>query len=190
MIILYVQYIIPPPSAATAVENHAVYLFFLNQQSEYNVFYELMCWLSGSLTCRLPNVMWSPPARSLVSSINVDWFLAPRRWGFNLKSNYTNYPDHGHHGDPPSHKENPHGRAGNRTRDLVISSQKLWRLDHEAGQLQKWLYVLSILEQETRNTVEQVPCQWDELPIMSWGVILPEHYLHWPSLIDIYKRML
>ena len=60
-------------------------------------------------------------------------FMAPRNWGFNLKSKSTNYPDHGHHGDPPPHKENPHGRAGNRTRDLVISSQKLWPLDHEAG---------------------------------------------------------
>ena len=35
------------------------------------------------------------------------------------------------------HKENPHGRAGNRTQDLVISSQKLWPLDHEAGLCQK-----------------------------------------------------
>ena len=59
--------------------------------------------------------------------------MAPRKWGFDLKSNSTNYPDHGHHGNPPPHKENPHGRAGNRTRDLVISSQKLWPLDHEAG---------------------------------------------------------
>jgi len=31
--------------------------FPLNQQSEYYVIYELMCWLSGSLNCRLPNVM-------------------------------------------------------------------------------------------------------------------------------------
>ena len=31
------------------------------------------------------------------------------------------------------HKENSHGRAVNRSRDLVISSQKLWPLDHEAG---------------------------------------------------------
>ena len=62
--------------------------------------------------------------------------MAPRKWDFDLKSNSTNYPDHGHHGDPPPHKENPHGRAGNRTRDLVISSQKLWPLDHEAGHLQ------------------------------------------------------
>ena len=30
-------------------------------------------------------------------------------------------------------KENSHGRTGNRTRDLMISSQKLWPLDHEAG---------------------------------------------------------
>ena len=30
-------------------------------------------------------------------------------------------------------KENSHGRAGNRTRDLMISSQRLWTLDHEAG---------------------------------------------------------
>jgi hypothetical protein len=30
-------------------------------------------------------------------------------------------------------KKNLHGRTGNRTRDLVVSSQKLWPLDHEAG---------------------------------------------------------
>ena len=30
-------------------------------------------------------------------------------------------------------RENSHGRAGNRTRDLTISRQRLWSLDHEAG---------------------------------------------------------
>ena len=30
-------------------------------------------------------------------------------------------------------KENSHGRAGNRTRDLMINSQRLWPLDQEAG---------------------------------------------------------
>ena len=30
-------------------------------------------------------------------------------------------------------KENSRGRAGNRTWDLMISSQRLWLLDHEAG---------------------------------------------------------
>jgi len=32
-------------------------------------------------------------------------------------------------------RETSHGRAGNRTRDLMISSQRLWPLDHEAGQV-------------------------------------------------------
>jgi len=31
-------------------------------------------------------------------------------------------------------RENSHGRAGNWTRDLMICSQRLWPLDHEAGQ--------------------------------------------------------
>jgi len=30
-------------------------------------------------------------------------------------------------------RENSHGRTGNQTRDLMISSQRLWPLDHEAG---------------------------------------------------------
>ena len=30
-------------------------------------------------------------------------------------------------------KENSHDRAGNRTRNLIVSSQRLWPLDHEAG---------------------------------------------------------
>ena len=30
-------------------------------------------------------------------------------------------------------KENSHGRAGNRTRDLMVSNQRLWPLNHEAG---------------------------------------------------------
>ena len=42
-------------------------------------------------------------------------------------------------------KENSHGRAGNRTRDLMISSQRLWPLDHEAGQiLENILWNLSL----------------------------------------------
>jgi len=34
-------------------------------------------------------------------------------------------------------RENSHGRAGNRTRDLMISSQRLWPLDHEACRVRK-----------------------------------------------------
>ena len=38
-------------------------------------------------------------------------------------------------------KENSHGRTGNRTRNLMISSQRLWPLDHEAGLCQKvWIH--------------------------------------------------
>jgi hypothetical protein len=41
-----------------------------------------------------------------------------------LNLNSTNYPGHGPHGDPPLSGNNPHGRGGNQTRDLMISSQK------------------------------------------------------------------
>jgi hypothetical protein len=41
-----------------------------------------------------------------------------------LNLNSTNYPDHGHHGDPPLSGKHLHDRARNRTRDLMISSQK------------------------------------------------------------------
>jgi hypothetical protein len=60
-------------------------------------------------------------------------YIVPIRWmviyeygvpGGALNLNSTNYPDHGHHGDPPLLGKNPHGRAGNQTRDLMISSQK------------------------------------------------------------------
>ena len=45
--------------------NFCTFFFNLsfNQQSEYKVFYKLMCWLAGSLDCRLPNVVSSPRAR-------------------------------------------------------------------------------------------------------------------------------
>jgi hypothetical protein len=35
--------------------------------------------------------------------------------------------------EPSPSRKNPLGRTGNWTRDLMISSQKLWPLDHEAG---------------------------------------------------------
>jgi hypothetical protein len=60
-------------------------------------------------------------------------YVVPMRWmviygygvpGGALNLNSTNYPDHSHHGDPPLSGNNPHGRAGNRTRDLIISNRK------------------------------------------------------------------
>jgi hypothetical protein len=79
-------------------------------------------------------------------------YVVPMRWlviyeyevsggTLNLKS--TNYPDHGRQGIFPYKekspwgssptRKNPLGRTGNRTRNPMISSQKLWPLDHEAG---------------------------------------------------------
>ena len=40
-------------------------------------------------------------------------------------------------------RENSHGRTGNRTRDLMISSQRLRPLDHEAGNfLSKFVFLI------------------------------------------------
>jgi hypothetical protein len=69
-------------------------------------------------------------------------YVVPMRWtviyeyevpGGALNLNYTKLPrPWSPRGSSPSRK-NPHGRTGNRTRELMISSQKLWPLDHEAG---------------------------------------------------------
>ena len=48
------------------------------------------------------------------------------------------------------HKEKLHDRAGNRTRDLVISSQKFWPLDHEAGQI-RWDVYQKVLRNFSNN---------------------------------------
>jgi hypothetical protein len=69
-------------------------------------------------------------------------YVVPMRWmviygygvpGGALNLSSTNYPDHGHVGDLPLSGKDPHGIAGNRTLDLMISSQKRRPLDHEAG---------------------------------------------------------
>ena len=57
------------------------------------------------------------------------------RGALNLIS--TNCPDHGHHGRLPLSRKNAHGRAVNRTRDLMFSSQELWPPSHEDGQYVK-----------------------------------------------------
>jgi hypothetical protein len=60
-------------------------------------------------------------------------YFVPMRWmvineygvpGGALNLNCTDFPDHGHHGDPPLSGKNPRGRAGNRTWDLMISGHK------------------------------------------------------------------
>ena len=47
---------------------------------------------------------------------------------------YYPYPDHGHRRNPPLQRKFPR-YTGNRTRDLMISRQRLCPLDHEAGQM-------------------------------------------------------
>jgi len=66
---------------------------------------------------------------------NERWIWGARGGALNLIS--TNYPDHGHHGRLPLSRKNAYVRAGNRTRDLTLSSQELWPPSHEAGRLLK-----------------------------------------------------
>ena len=47
-------------------------------------------------------------------------------------------------GNPPPSGKISHARTGNRTRDLMISSQRLWPLDHEAGQIKIYRTVIFV----------------------------------------------
>jgi hypothetical protein len=78
-----------------------------------------------------------------VDPITVDWFMATRKWGFNLKSKSTNYPDHGHHGDPPPTRKIPMVEPGI---EPGTSSQKLWPPDHEAGLTKRSVQVLHLMK--------------------------------------------
>ena len=69
-------------------------------------------------------------------------------------------------------KENSHGRAGDRTRDLMVSTQRLWPLDHEAGQeAEKFATVFTIAR---HNYAFQLPCK----------VILPAVLMLYPDQDD------
>jgi hypothetical protein len=58
------------------------------------------------------------------------WIWSTRR-GVNLSS--TKLPRPWSQWESSLSRKNPHDRAVNRTRDLMISSQKLWPLDHEVS---------------------------------------------------------
>ena len=68
------------------------------------------------------------------------WIWGGRGGGGALNLISTNYPDHGHHGRLPLSRKNAHGRAGNQTRHLMVSSQELWPPSQEAGNVK--LYIL------------------------------------------------
>jgi hypothetical protein len=60
------------------------------------------------------------------------WIWSTRR-DLNLSS--TKLPTQWSPWESSSSRKNPHVRPRNRTRDLMISSQKLWPLDHEADHI-------------------------------------------------------
>jgi hypothetical protein len=68
-------------------------------------------------------------------------YVVPMRWmviyeyevpGGDLNLSSTKLPRPWSPWESSPSRKNPHGRTWNRTRDLIISSQKLWPLDHEA----------------------------------------------------------
>jgi hypothetical protein len=69
-------------------------------------------------------------------------YVVPMRWmviyeyevpGGSLNLSSTKLPRPWSPCESSQSRKNPHGRTGNRNRDLKISSQELWPLDHEAG---------------------------------------------------------
>jgi hypothetical protein len=66
--------------------------------------------------------------------VDGDIWIWSTRMGLNLS--YTKLPRPWSPWESSPSRKNPYGRAGNRTRDLMISNQKLWPLlDHEAGHI-------------------------------------------------------
>jgi hypothetical protein len=76
---------------------------------------------------------WHTHEAQLLCPDEVDggtWIWSTRR-GLNLSS--TKLPRPWSPWKSSLSRKNPHWRTGNRTRDLMTSSQKLWPLYHEAG---------------------------------------------------------
>jgi len=100
----------------------------------------------------------------------------------------TNYPDHGHHGRLPLSRKNAHGRAGNRTQDLMVSSQDLWPPSHEAGLLKNVIHSIPIFRNLTetfyrsqwprglrrRSTAARPLRLWVGIPPVAWKFVCCE----------------
>jgi hypothetical protein len=71
------------------------------------------------------------PWGAVALSDEVDGDIWSTRMGLNLRSTKLPRPWSPWKSSPS--RKNPHCRTGNRTRDLVFSSQKLWPLVREAG---------------------------------------------------------
>ena len=107
-------------------------------------FFFLQCHHMSSQTSWSPPPLWLKCNRLLsmgrpVGAVTLsrwEWWWNDRWiWGVRgaLKLISISYPDHGHHGRLPLSRKNELGRAGNRTRDPMVSSQELWSASHEAG---------------------------------------------------------
>jgi hypothetical protein len=81
------------------------------------------------------------------------WIWSTRR-GLNLSS--TKLPNPWSPWDSSPSRKNPHGRTGNRTGDVMISSQKLWPPDHEAGLYYGFMHVFGIDEMACSKTVFRI----------------------------------
>jgi hypothetical protein len=80
------------------------------------------------------------------------WIWSTRR-GLNLSS--TKLPRPWSPWEPSTSRKYPHGRIRNRTRDLLISRQKLWPLDLEAGRMSRYKmlhYPKTIAGPSTKNS--------------------------------------
>jgi hypothetical protein len=87
---------------------------------------------------------WYAHEAQLRCAAEVDgdtWIWSTRR-GLNLSSTKLHRPWSPWESSPS--RKNPHGRVGNRARGLMIRSQKLWPLDHEAGLVIKYKNMLSL----------------------------------------------
>ena len=132
-----------------------------------------MCWLSL--------VVRSPPARRSLSWIQstVDWCMAPRKWGFDLKSNSTNYPDHGHHGDPPHTRKIPMVEPG-------IEPGTSWFVarsaDHKTTRLVIYLFICIILKSVFQTTHSFTFIHMGKLDL-TYGTSWCFHYIKWDCTI-------
>jgi hypothetical protein len=104
-----------------------------------------MSWCAGWLP------WWGPLQWDLlwVQSLLIE-VLAPRRWGFYLKSKSTDYPDHGHHGDPPPTRKIPMVEPGIETETSWLVARSS---DHLTTRLVERKYGASQLRFSTRERI-------------------------------------
>jgi hypothetical protein len=110
-------------------------------------------------------------------------YVVPMRWmviyeyeipGGALDLSFTKLPRPWSPWEASPSRTNFHGRTGNRTRYLIISSQKLWPLDHEAG------LVLIIVKPEMHTWWSLDPL-FLKLPIFKNVLISPQCQIFFPS---------